>query len=723
MSYFTGGGGGGSLNLKIDNIAIGSQKTLNLVAGSGITLDGSDDSLNRKLDVTISVDTIDLSTQTTGVLPINSGGTGETTANNAFNALSPATTKGDLVIFGTTNTRLPLGTNGYVLTADSGQPLGVKWAAPSGGGGGGGGPTFEDDVFRIQDNGDVTKQLAFEVSGVTTATTRILSAPDYDGTIATLDGSETFTNKTLTSPVISSISNTGTLTLPTSTDTLVGRDTTDTLTNKTLTSPVIRSISNSGTVTIPSGTDTLVTLTATQTLTNKTLTAPVISSISNTGTLTLPTSTDTLVGRDTTDTLTNKTLTTPVINSPTGIVKADVGLSNVDNTSDSTKNSASVTLTNKTLDNTNTVTIKDTLFTLQDDGDTTKQAVFQLSGITTGTTRTLTIPNASTTLVGTDATQTLTNKTLTSPVISTISNTGTVTLFSATDTVVGRATTDTLTNKTISGSSNTITNVSLSSGVTGTLPIANGGTGQTSANAALNALIPSQTGNNGKFLTTDGSNTSWGTLSSLSGRLVAYTVITGSTTWTKNASTTKVLVELVGAGGGGGGASNTASADLGGGGGAGGYARLWITSPNSSETVTIGTFGTGGTGIGPTDGGSGGSTSFGAWCSATGGSGGGKCSGGTISTAKGGYGGVGSGGNFNGYGQTGGHGINSNYNMNGVGGASYFGQGGINIYTNGGGFSGVSPGSGGSGGYSVSSGGNNDGGIGANGICIVWEFS
>ena len=41
------------------------------------------------------------------------------------------------------------------------------------------------------------------------------------------------TNKTLTSPVISSISNTGTLTLPTSTDTLVGRATTDTLTNKT----------------------------------------------------------------------------------------------------------------------------------------------------------------------------------------------------------------------------------------------------------------------------------------------------------------------------------------------------------------------------------------------------------------------------------------------------------------------------------------------------------
>jgi hypothetical protein len=50
-----------------------------------------------------------------------------------------------------------------------------------------------------------------------------------------------------------------------------------------------------------------------------------------------------------TATLTNKTLTAPAITSPTGLVKADVGLSNVDNTSDSAKNSATVTLTNKTL--------------------------------------------------------------------------------------------------------------------------------------------------------------------------------------------------------------------------------------------------------------------------------------------------------------------------------------------------------------------------------------
>lgn len=51
--------------------------------------------------------------------------------------------------------------------------------------------------------------------------------------------------------------------------------------------------------------------------------------------------------------------------------------------------------------------------------------------------------------------------------------------------------------------------IDLTNGVSGALPIENGGTGQSIANDALNALLPDQSGQGGNFLTTDGSNSSW----------------------------------------------------------------------------------------------------------------------------------------------------------------------------------------------------------------------
>jgi len=154
------------------------------------------------------------------------------------------------------------------------------------------------------------------VAGYSTPTLGSTSIPS-GATVTTITG------LTLTSPTISTITNTGTVTLPTATDTLVGRATTDTLTNKTLTSPVIATIVNSGTLTLPTTTGTValtsditVTASSTTTLTNKT-----VSLTSNTVSGTLAEFNSALSGDDFvsltgSETLTNKTLTTPVITNP-----------------------------------------------------------------------------------------------------------------------------------------------------------------------------------------------------------------------------------------------------------------------------------------------------------------------------------------------------------------------------------------------------------------------
>lgn len=191
---------------------------------------------------------------------------------------------------------------------------------------------------------------------------------------------------------------------------------------------------------------------------------------------------------------------------------------------------------------------------------------------------------------------TLTNKTLTAPVISTISNTGTLTLPTSTDTLVGKATTDTLTNKTINGANNTITNVSLSTGVTGTLPIANGGTGQITANAALNALLPSQTSNSGKYLTTNGTDSSWASLPG-STLPTIQTFTSGSGTYTTPANCRYIKIKMVG--GGGGGSGSATSAGNGGGGGNGG-----ATTFGSSLLIANGGTGAAGAGLASGAGGS-----------------------------------------------------------------------------------------------------------------------
>ena len=71
--------------------------------------------------------------------------------------------------------------------------------------------------------------------------------------------------------------------------------------------------------------------------------------------------------------------------------------------------------------------------------------------------------------------------------------------------------------------------------LTTALPISEGGTGHTTSANAINALVPSQTGNSGEFLTTNGTTVSWATVDALpsqSGNSGKYLTTDGSTaTW------------------------------------------------------------------------------------------------------------------------------------------------------------------------------------------------
>jgi hypothetical protein len=206
---------------------------------------------------------------------------------------------------------------------------------------------------------------------------------------------------------------------------------------------------------------------------------------------------------------------------------------------------------------------------------------------------------------------------------------------------------------------NTSGRLDASDGLVNAVPVANGGTGLTSA------------GTSGNVLTSNGSTWTSAPLSSYyqGGR---GQVFTSSGTFTVPDGVTAVKVTVCG-GGGGGGAGYTTSATgvsgVGGGGGGGGFAIDFVTglTPGGTVTVTVGAAGAAGS---AGSGGAGGTSSFGAYVSATGGGGGAGAV--NVNTNAGGAGGSTSGAAW---GINGGAGLAAAGNlMSGAGGATRLSQ-------------------------------------------------
>jgi len=406
--------------------------------------------------------------------------------------------------------------------------------------------------------------------------------------------------------------------------------------------------------------------------------------------------------------------TSPNITAPTGIVKGDVGLGNVDNTSDVTKWAATKTLTNTTYDTAGT-------------GNSLSIAGVAVTANTgTGAVVRATSPTLVTPNLGTPSAVNLANGTALP--VGGVSGLGTgVATFLAAPTSANLAAAlsdETGTGSAVFANAPTLVNPVVGTQAPGNNTTLAASTGfVTAAVAASTAGVASYEGRTGTVVAIPADRINMGAVG-----VVKVQSFTASGTYTPSAGLLYAIVRVVGGGGGGGAAQATAAGNFamagGGGGGGGAEAVLSAATIGASQTVTIGASGAGG--VYPANGSAGGTTSFGALVIASGGSGGLTATSTTLGLINGGAGGVGTAGTVQAKGGTGSPGFNfyPNGGIAGYGGSSgLYGSGGAITSTFAGtGASASGPGGGGGGASNNASVAAANGGAGAAGRIDVYEF-
>jgi len=112
------------------NLGLGTAATISATAGGDLSGTLPSPTVAKVNGVTVSN-----TPSTSGQVLTATGTTAASWSTPSSGFADPTTSKGDLIVHGASTTRLPVGTNGQVLTVDSTQTLGVKWATAASGGG------------------------------------------------------------------------------------------------------------------------------------------------------------------------------------------------------------------------------------------------------------------------------------------------------------------------------------------------------------------------------------------------------------------------------------------------------------------------------------------------------------------------------------------------------------------------------------------------------------